>query len=234
MPRDSDAEGIVLVLAPAGQDSQLAMGSLQEAEIAVQVCTDLADLTKRLGDETNAALIAEESLASAELSPLLDELRKQPPWSDIPVMILTASGGGDRNRIAALEIFGPAANVTLLERPLRAVTLVATVKAALRARRRQREVRDLIAERETILSSISDAFSALDRNWRYTFVNEKVAELAGLPRREIVGRVIWEIFPDAAQGEFYERCHRAMESRQPDQFELFYKPWGRWLETRIY
>ena len=134
----------------------------------------------------------------------------------------------------ALEIFGSAANVTLLERPLRKVSLVATVKLALRARRRQREVRDLIAERETILSSISDAFSVLDRNWRYTFVNQRVAELAGLPREKMVGKVIWEIFPDAAKGEFYERCHRVMESRQPDQFELFYKPWGRWLETRIY
>src|SRR6266436_365857 len=85
--------------------------------------------------------------------------------SDIPVIILTAPGGGDRASLQALEIFGPAANVTLLERPLRAVTLVAAVKVALRARNRQFQVRDLIAERETILASISDAFSALDRNF---------------------------------------------------------------------
>lgn len=234
MPRDSDAEGIVMVLAPAGQDSQLAASFLKDARIAVHVCTDLADLVERLDDEANAALIAVEALARAKGSLLLDALRKQPPWSDIPVIILTASGGNEGTSAAAMEIFGSAANVTVLERPLREVSLVATVKVALRARRRQREVRDLIAERETILSSISDAFSALDRNWRYTFVNRKVAELAGLPREEMVGKVIWEIFPDAAKGEFYERCLRVMESRQPDQFELFYKPWGRWLETRIY
>ena len=95
-------------------------------------------------------------------------------------------------------------------------------------------VRDLIAERETILSAISDAFSAIDRNWRYTYVNDKVAELAGRPKEEIIGKVIWDIFPDAVGGEFYDRCQRAMETRQPDAFEVFYKPWGRWLETRIY
>jgi PAS domain S-box-containing protein len=103
-----------------------------------------------------------------------------------------------------------------------------------RARTRQLQVRDLIAERETILASISDAFSALDRNFRYTYVNDKVAELAGMPKESMIGRVIWEIFPEAKGGEFFERCCRAMETRQPDHFEIFYKPWGRWLETRIY
>lgn len=95
-------------------------------------------------------------------------------------------------------------------------------------------VRNLMAERETFLAAISDAFSALDRDWRYTFVNNKVAELAGRPKEEIVGKVIWEIFPDAVGGEFYDRCQRAMKTREPDHFEVFYKPWGRWLETRIY
>jgi PAS domain S-box-containing protein len=117
---------------------------------------------------------------------------------------------------------------------LRAVTLVAAVKVAVRARSRQLQVRDLINERETILASISDAFSALDQNFRYVYVNDKVAELAGLPREKIIGQVIWDIFPDARQGEFYRRCVQAMETRQPEHFELFYKPWGRWLETRIY
>src|SRR5205085_11915882 len=116
----------------------------------------------------------------------------------------------------------PSGNVTLLERPLRRIVLVSTVQVALRARRRQWEVRDLIAERETILASISDAFSAIDRDWRYTFVNTKVAELAGKPRSELVGRVIWEIFPQAVGSEFYERAHRAMETRQSDHFEIFY------------
>ena len=95
MPSDSYAEGIVLVLAPAGQDLQLATTLLEEARIAVHVCTDLADLVERLGDETNAALIAEEALASAKASPFLDALRKQPPWSDLPVIVLAASGGSD-------------------------------------------------------------------------------------------------------------------------------------------
>jgi PAS domain-containing protein len=195
MPGGDEAAGAVLVLAPRGRDAELAAATLKKTGIAARVYKNLAELAQGLGESTNAVLIAEEGLVPSELLLLLDVLGQQPTWSDIPVIILTAPGGGDRASLQALEIFGPAANVTLLERPLRAVTLVATVKVALRARRRQREVRDLLQQRESVLSSISDAFSALDRDWRYTYVNDRVAELASLAKDEMVGRVIWDIFP---------------------------------------
>jgi PAS domain S-box-containing protein len=234
MRNDDAGPGAVLVLSPRGKDAELAASALHNARLPAQICQDLIDLTSRLTDETNALLISEEGLVRDQLPELLAKLKAQPPWSDIPVIILTATGGGDRASVQALEVFGPAANVTLLERPLRSVTLIAAVKVAVRARTRQLQVRDLITERETILASVSDAFSALDRNFRYIYVNDKVAELAGRPREELIGRVIWDIFPQAKGGEFYERCCRAMETRQADHFEIFYKPWGRWLETRIY
>lgn len=224
----------ILVLSPRGKDAELAAAALNQAGLSVSICRDLIDLTNRLGEQTSAAVVSEEALAPHELTVFLEKLRQQPPWSDMPVIVLTEVGGGERASAQALEIFGPAANVTLLERPLRPVTLVAAVKVGVRARKRQLQVRDLIAERETILASISDAFSALDRDFRYIYVNDKVAELAGRPKENIIGRVIWDIFPEAKQGEFFERCQRAMATRQGDQFELFYKPWGRWLETRIY
>jgi PAS domain S-box-containing protein len=234
MPRADDVRSAVLVLSPQGQDAQQAAGALEGAGMQATICKDLAELSNLLGDQTHAVLIAEESLVPDQLPPLLNQLRQQPTWSDVPVIILTAPSSGERGSILALEIFGPAANVTLLERPLRPVTLIAAVKVALRARTRQLQVRDLIAERETILSSISDAFSALDQNFRYTYVNDQVAALAGMPKESLIGRVIWDIFPEAKGSEFYDRCYRAMETRQPDHFEIFYKPWGRWLETRIY
>ncbi|MEP6604002.1 MAG: ATP-binding protein [Spartobacteria bacterium] len=234
MPAGDHVESAVLVLAPKDQVAQLAVRALTEADIRAEIGKDLVDLAERFDEQTNALLIAEEALVRSDLARFLEALKQQPPWSDIPVIILTTPGGGDRASVQVLETFGPAANITLLERPLRPITLVAAVKVALRARRRQRQVRDLIAERETVLASISDAFSALDRNWRYTYVNSKVAELAGMPEKEMLGKNIWDVFPDAVGGEFYDRCRRAMETREQDHFEVFYKPWGKWLETRIY
>jgi len=229
-----NVESAVLLLAPRGKDAEHAAAALSAAEIETVVCLNLIELAQSFDDLTNAIIIAEEALIPSDLLIFLDVLGQQPPWSDIPVIILTAPGGGDHVSVQALEIFGPAANVTLLERPLRSVTLVAAAKVALRARRRQREVRDLLQQRDAILSSISDAFSALDQDWRYTYANAKVAELAGRPVSEIVGRVIWEIFPEAVETEFYKRCHQARETQQAQHFESFYEPWQRWLDTRIY
>jgi PAS domain S-box-containing protein len=131
-------------------------------------------------------------------------------------------------------LFGPNANVTFVARPLRDLTLVSAVQAALRARRHQFTVRDLLEERETVLASIRDAFSALDREWRYTHVNDKVAELAGWPKEKMIGRIIWEIFPEAVGTEFYEHCQRVMHTGEPSHGEFFYAPWNRWLDTRMY
>ena len=234
MSTAEEVEGAVFVLAPRGRDAEQAAGALATAGIEAIVSRNLIELAQSFDDLTNAIIIAEEALIPSDLLILLDVLGQQPPWSDIPVIILTAPAGANQASVQALEIFGPAANITLLERPLRSVTLVAAAKVALRARRRQREVRDLLQQREAILSSISDAFSALDLDWRYTYANAKVAELAGRPTSEIVGHVIWEIFPEAVGSEFYARCHRARETQQAQHFEIFYEPWGRWLDTRIY
>ena len=229
-----DSSGAVLIAAPLGKDAVLAARVLERAGVRGEICARLQEVAARLDDNMNAILVAAEALVPADIPSLLDRLGHQPPWSDIPLIILTGSGGGDDVSSRALEIFGPKANVTLLERPLQAVTLVSTLTVALRARRRQYEVRDLMEQRETVLAGISDAFSALDFEWRYTFVNDRVATLAGIPKEKLLGRVIWEIFPDAVGGEFFQRCHEVMKTRVPAHGDFFYEPWGRWLDTRIY
>ncbi|HEY2139791.1 MAG TPA: PAS domain-containing protein, partial [Chthoniobacterales bacterium] len=225
----------VLILTPTGRDSTLAASALGLAGITTEICRDLPLLCARIGEDTAAVLLAEEALSSAKLPQLLERLSAQPAWSDLPLLILTSAGrSDDAASVEILELFGPSGNVTLLERPLRAVVLVSTVQVALRARRRQYEVRDLLEERETVLASISDAFSALDRDWRYVYVNDKVAELAGLPKEKMLGRVIWEIFPESVNTKFYERCQHVMETGEPASGEFFHPPWRRWLDTRIY
>jgi PAS domain S-box-containing protein len=229
-----DSRGAVLIAAPLGKDAVLASRALEQAGIPAKTCQGIREIAERLDDSTNAILVAAEALVAEDVPRLLDRLERQPAWSDIPLILLTTSGRGDEISQRALDIFGPKANVTLLERPLQAVTLISTLKVALRARHRQYEVRDLLEQRETVLSGISDAFSALDFQYRYTYVNDKVAELAGVPKEKMLGRVIWEIFPEAVGSEFFHRCRAVMETRQAAHGEFYHAPWGRWLETRIY
>jgi len=228
------SSGAVLIVAPIGKDAVLAAEVLGRADIPARVCANLLDATASLQETTKALLLAEEALVPAELQVLLDALQQQPAWSDIPVIVLTSEGGGDRLSLETLDVFGPAGNVTLLERPLHGVTLISAMKGALRARNRQYEVRDLIEQRDRLLASISDAFSSLDREWRYIYVNDRAAAYAGLSKSEMIGRNLWEIFPEAVGSEFHRLAHQAMSERRPVQGEFFHKPWGRWLETRIY
>ena len=232
---DDAARGAVLIAAPVGKDAALATQVLRQAGIAARDCAGgLRELAEQLCPETNALLITEEALVAAELPALLSALEQQPPWSDVPVIILTSPGVGDEVSVRVLEIFGPRANITLLERPLRSVTLISTVKVALRARRRQREVHELLVQRDTVLNGIGDAFVALDREWRYLYVNQTAAEHARMSAEQMIGLSIWEMYPDAVGGTFHQHAHRALETQTPQQFEKYYGRRQGWLETRIY
>src|SRR4051794_31235170 len=225
----------VLILTPTGRDAALAAEALSLGNVTSKVCHTLDELCEEMGGDAGAVLLAEEALSAAELPQFIEHLHRQSRWSDLPILILLSPGRQEEAAsVEILKLFGPSGNVTLLERPLRSIVLVSTVQVALRARRRQFEVRDLLAERETVLTSISDAFSALDRDWRYIYVNDKVAELAGWKKEKMMGRVIWEIFPESVGTEFYRLAHEVMEGREARSGEFFYPPWGRWLDTRIY
>jgi PAS domain S-box-containing protein len=235
MKSDSGSSaGAVLIVAPLGRDAALACSTLASAQITAEACADLGALVEKLSDSAGAVLIAEEALRADTTQRLLEWLHNQPQWSDLPLLILTTGAADEVASARIVHFFGASVNVTLLERPLRSLTLVSAVQTALRARQRQREVRRLIDQREMLLASISDGFSALDSEWRYVYVNQRIAELAGRPREEMIGQTIWEVFPDAVGTEFYDGCHRVMRDKQPEQFELYYEPFHRWLETRIY
>src|SRR6476620_5176315 len=210
------------------------MSTLAKHRFRVRACKNLAEVIKRFDHSTDAIVLAQATLAPSKMHLLAKALATQPPWSNVPLILLAKVGSeGRKASQRALKILGDT-NAVFLPSPLRIVALVTALRAAARRRRHQRAVRDLLDQREAALASISDAFSVLDRDWRYTYVNNRVLELTGKRREELVGHIIWEIFPDAVGTEFYKRCPRAVETQQPDQFEVFYKPWGRWVDTRIY
>src|SRR5207248_8134368 len=96
-------------------------------------------------NSAGALLLTEEALESAQGSHLLEVLRAQQPWSELPLIILTS--GGESRRAGLLNLAAAAAgSVTLLERPVRTLTLTRSVQDALRYRRRQYQVRDLVAQ----------------------------------------------------------------------------------------
>ncbi|MEY4514696.1 MAG: hypothetical protein RLZZ450_6818 [Pseudomonadota bacterium] len=142
----------ILVLAPTGRDAALTSTLLLKAGLTCCVCSNLTELCQRFEDEGAAALlIAEEVFVNGGHTRLGELLSKQSSWSDIPVLVFTgkAAGGGARPSTAQLLSF--IGNVTLLDRPLRPVTMVSAARTALRARRRQYDARaELFAQQRAV------------------------------------------------------------------------------------
>ncbi len=146
---------VVRVIAPTGRDAQLITEALKQGEVPAQIA-DFPSLA--LGDPDREPLgpllIAEEVLDSGVIRELSSFLQRQPSWSDLPILILTGSGRetlqSNRLQFERMSLGSP----ILLERPIRSASLISSVKAALRARIKQYEVRDAVAElrheRETL------------------------------------------------------------------------------------
>jgi len=85
-----------------------------------------------------------------------------------------------------------------------------------------------------VYDRITDAYVALDKDWRYTYLNAKACEFFGRPARDLIGKHIWTEFPEEVDQPFHRAYEKAMADQQPAYLEAFYPPYQRWFENRIY
>jgi signal transduction histidine kinase len=137
----------ILVLAPTGRDATLSVAFLEKARLNSTLCRNIAEVVHAIGEGCAALLMAEEALDAASIQTLNCVLEQQPSWSDLPITLITSHRTESERLPQYRKIFSPGANITLLERPFHPGTLVSTLEVAIRARRRQYQIRDLLHER---------------------------------------------------------------------------------------
>ena len=139
----SDVAHRVLVFAPVGRDGPLTGELLARESISAVVCPTMGTLRAQLSEGAAALILTEEALDDPGFQQLVAALDEQPAWSDIPVVLFA---GTDRTAasIHALSALETLRNVTLMERPIRIAAVISVVRAALRARQRQYETRDIL------------------------------------------------------------------------------------------
>ncbi|WP_255169849.1 PAS domain S-box protein [Natrononativus amylolyticus] len=81
---------------------------------------------------------------------------------------------------------------------------------------------------------VTDAFIALDSDWRFSYVNERAAELLGYEESELLDREFFEVFPETTDTPFVEAATAAVERQEPRTIEDYYDQRDLWLEARIY
>jgi PAS domain S-box-containing protein len=171
---------------------------------------------------------------------LLAALRSTLQAKAVPVILFSARAE-EESRVEGLA----AGADDYLVKPFSARELLARVRAHMEMARLRREwarrESELQAEARlaqeqavAILESITDAFIALDSEWRYSHVNAEAERISGVRREDHIGKKLWEVFP-AMRGTAMEgELRRAVVQQVPVQFENYYQPWDRWFHVKAY
>jgi PAS domain S-box-containing protein len=91
-----------------------------------------------------------------------------------------------------------------------------------------------LAERDRLLESMTDAFAAFDDDWRYTFLNAEAERLLGRSRDELLGRVVWDVFPEARDGPAWDSAQIARREQRVAEYEFELLAIGKRIRARNY
>ena len=122
------------------------MALLHEIGISAEASPDIATLQQRLGADTMFVVVSEESMRNCDITALRAWIDAQPPWSDVPFIVLTRKGGGPESNPVAAALAELLGNVSFLERPFHPITFASMARTANKARLRQFEARDRLEE----------------------------------------------------------------------------------------
>lgn len=181
---------------------------------------------------------------------LLRALRSNPQTGGIPIILLSARAGEE----ARLEGLAAGAD-DYLTKPFSARELLARVEATLKLSKLRQEAlqqeqmlraESVFAQQtaetawrqiDQLLESMSEAFVALDRDWRITYQNAAAEQINNKPRSEVLGKTLWEEWPAAAGTIFEQQYRHALAEQVPVHFEhCYYEPPDHnvWLEVHAY
>ena len=171
---------------------------------------------------------------------LLHALRSDSDLRDIPVIFLSARAGAE----ASVEGLDAGAD-DYLTKPFSARELLARVRANLdmaslrrEAARVENELRrqaQMAHEQvEGILASINDGFLALNQDWCFTYVNAAAQRMMDRTAEELIGKILWEEYPESIGTATEIHYRRAMAERTSITFENYNAPLHRWFDVRAY
>ena len=202
------AAGTALILAPSGRDGAILRALLDEIGLPSRPCRDVDDLAHGLGEDTSLVVLTEEAVWSADLFAVAAWIERQPPWSDLPFVVLTRRGGGAERNPAAARLQGVLGNVAFVERPFHPTTLTSTARAAERGRRRQWEARARLAELQAGEERLQRLAETLEER-----VAERTAELKErTAERDRIWTVSKDLYVTMGLDGLYRAVNPAWES----------------------
>jgi PAS domain S-box-containing protein len=214
----------VLIFPATRRDAEVTQALLERADVRCTCCADALALAREIEAGVGAILLTDAAFRDPHMEEVLAALDRQAPWSDIPTVLLCRTGAQSET---ATRILQSLRNVTILERPTASRTLVSSVKASIRARARQYQMREQfddlreseaalrLRERQlhTLTDNTPDLLSRFDEHLRHVFVNRATMSVTGLSSQEFIGRTIRELGMPAALCDLWEEAlHEVFKS----------------------
>ncbi len=145
------------------------------------------------------------------------------PW-DLELLIVTAKGNECWIRTIGEAEFSEG----------KCVRLTGSFQDINSTKKAQLEVLQIATEKNLILESIGDSFFAVDKNWTVTYWNKEAERFLGMPRQDVVGKILWDVFPDTVDSTFHYHYHKAIEENTVQHFEACYEKLNVWIEVSAY
>ena len=140
---DGNRDQRILIFAPVGKDAPLTLDVLRRTDLKGCVCATAHGLCVEMQRGAAVIMLTEEALEDDGIDELMECLRSQPAWSDIPVLLF-ADAERSEIYLRTLRLLEGLRNVVLLERPIRLGAALSLIRSAMRGRERQYELRDLL------------------------------------------------------------------------------------------
>lgn len=225
----------ILILEDDHADAEIVQHLLkkQDRPVELRVAMSKQHFLEALDSFHPHVVLADNSLPQFNASEALDIMNQR--GDAIPFILVT---GTVSEEFAAKIIKAGADDYFLKDRLAR---LPSAIDAALKQRRLEKEKKialDKISESEeqyrTLMERISDGFIVLDKDWKYTYANKRTGEMTGRDPKSLIGKHIWEEFPDAVGSETYKAFKKAMETQEYINNIDYYPPLQLWQENEIY
>ena len=161
----------IIVVAPSGRDGPIIAQLLTRVGLDAIEQPNCEAACREAISGVGAFVVADEALTPQSTASMAAFVAGQPSWSDLPIIVLTSGGEVSAYSEARRRLREPLGNVVLVERPVRPETLISTVKTAVRARKRQYDVRDHLKTEKL-------ASDALRRSEKLAIVGRLAASIA--------------------------------------------------------
>lgn len=225
----------ILMLEDDPTDAELVQRSLisEESKPRFLVVSDVEEYARALEEFRPDVILADNSLPQFDAADALQYLKDKGYF--IPFIMVT----GTMSEEFAVDILKKGADDYILKNSL--VRLPSSIEAALRhhetEQAKERAISQLVTSERNyriLVERITDAFIALDKDWRYTFINTQAAELIRKSPKEVLGKCVWDIFPEAVGSVTYHAMLTAFKEQRYQSNEDYFAPLDLWQENHIY